>query len=210
MATQKRIRRKKKDLMKMSAWPHPPKPGKKAERGELPSAYPPLPVTASYRKPAHKALAHDLPALYHETYLRVIPRDPYSLFTFWETPVPDAADGAPVIRLYKIESGDGETVVGDYTVAKGVRSRYIPVPHPGRRYRLEYGTARTGRFAMLCSSNEVAVPAGRAQEPRSLTNWLMGRHDAAEALAGYSALFLSAAASPQGTADDMAGLIAGL
>jgi hypothetical protein len=163
------------------------------------------------RPTPYKAIAHDLPALYHETYLRIIPRDPHLLFSFWEIAAgPAGMGGAPLLRLYEKDTGGGEKIIGDYTVEKEARSRYIRVPHPGRRYRLVFGTGTTGRFMPLCSSNEVMAPAGRIHKPLSLTRGNRGRLAAAEALSGFSALSFPAAASPQGAAADMTDLSAGL
>jgi hypothetical protein len=191
--------RQKKDLSKLSAWPHPLQSRTRGPRGKRhsPSGTPPQSVRV-----------HDLPALYHETYLRVIPRDPWRLFSFWEiaegTSVPV---GAPLLRLYETDS---EKIMGDYTVRKGARSQYIEVPEPGRRYRLEYGIAAADRYVPLCSSNEITAPAGRVHEPLTLTIENRDRRAAADVLTGLSARVLTADTSPQGTAADMMALAAGL
>ena len=95
-------------------------------------------------------------------------------------------------------------------MGKGARSQYIGVPEPGRRYRLEYGVAAADGFVPLCSSNGITAPAGRMQEPLTLTKENRGRQPAAEILACLSARVLTAAASPQGAAAGMMALAAGL
>ncbi|MBN2188278.1 MAG: DUF4912 domain-containing protein, partial [Chitinispirillaceae bacterium] len=181
MATERK-RRNKNGLERLSAWPQP---ARAEPVGRL--SGPDQPV----RPTPHKAIAHDLPALYHETYLRIIPRDPFSLFSFWETADDAASDATPFLRLYETDSG---TIVGDYAVGKDVRSKYLRVPHPGSSYRVEYGTGGSGRFVPLCSSNEVTVPTGSI----SLTKVNNERRAATEALTGFTALNFPADTSPQG------------
>jgi hypothetical protein len=178
-----------KNLMKLSAWPHPAR-SKTGTRLSRPDR--------SGRPFPYKAIAHDLPALYHETYIRVIPCDPHRLFSFWETA--RHPEEATRLRLYETDSG---TIMGDYAVETGVRSRYIRVPHPGRRYRVAFGTGAQDRFVPLCSSNEVSTPAGHIRGPLSLTKSHRERRTAEETLAGLSACALPFAASPQGAAAGM-------
>jgi hypothetical protein len=191
MATERK-RRNKNGLERLSAWPHPSqsRPVRRHVRPDRPG-----------RTIPNKAIAHDLPVHYHETYIRVIPRDPHLLFSFWE--IAAGPGVAPHLRLYETDSGDGGTIIGDYAVEQGARSRYIRVPHPGRRYRLVFGTGAAGRFVPLCSSNEVTAPAGHMRHPLSLTKENRVRPAAAEALAGFSACAQPFATSPQGAAADM-------
>jgi hypothetical protein len=186
-----RIRQKKKDLTRLCAWPRPlqARSGGRHHKHERPGPAAP-----------YKAIAHDLPALYHETYLRVIPRDPLRLFSFWEIASPPAPDGTPFLRLYETDTGKGDKIIGDFAVGKNARSQYIRVPCPGRRYRVEYGISASDRFLPLCSSNSVEGPAGQIRKARPLTNSNNRRQAAAEALINYSASMLPAAASPQGKA----------
>jgi hypothetical protein len=176
----------KKDLAQLSAWPRPSRSRPVGRLSEPDPSERPLP---------RKAIAHDLPARYHETYIRLIARDPHLLFSFWETARIPA--GEPRLRLYETDSG---TVVGDHPVERGARSRYIRAPEAGRRYRVEYGTGGRDRFMRLCSSNEVATPAGHMREPPPLTLSTMRNRDAAETLAGLSAEALPYPASPQNAA----------
>ena len=114
----------------------------------------------------------DLPAAYHETYLRILTRDPGHIFAFWEF-APEAfataaaaagKDGegfSGMLRLFMADSApsDRGCKVADFPLEEGEGSRYIPVPAQGRSYRLESGFAtRSGRFVSLCSSNEVLTP----------------------------------------------------
>lgn len=184
---------KKNELSRLSAWPPTTKSSVKARQKKRPlsseSASPS--VTQYFQTPPPLSKAVELPALYNETYLRVIPRDPDVLFAFWETS--GGPDGTPFLRLYETEWGNSEKFIGYYAVEKGTCSRYIRVPAPGRRYRLEFGVGSPGRFKPMFSSCEVAVPAGCMREPQPLTK-------EAEILAGFSAGTLSAASSPHGTA----------
>jgi hypothetical protein len=194
--------RKKNDLLRLSAWPRSLKVKTVLRRGK------PAPSTSGTR-PHHSsspnALAYNLPSLYHETYLRIIPRDPWRLFSFWEIAAPPAAGEAPRLRLYETDNRNREKLVGNFTVEKNSGSRYISVPNPGRHYRLEYGVVSRDRYTAVCHSNDVAAPAGRIQDPRQKP-----RHTAAETLIGFSAQALQSAASPQYAATDMTALTASL
>jgi hypothetical protein len=199
MATQRK-QRTKNDLSRLSAWPHPVQSRTGARHSkpaaEIRSRSEPEPV----RTPLHKAIAYDLPALYHETYLRVIPLDPWRLFSFWVV-TPNTSETIektcpPLLRLYET---DGKTVT-DYTVEKGTHSQYIRVPEPGLRYRLEYGISLSGRFVPLCASNEVAVPAAGVRELK--VNMKKGGQADTEALIGFSARSLTVAAAPDDSAAD--------
>jgi hypothetical protein len=54
---------------------------------------------------------------------------------------------------------DRRLEVADFLLEEGEDSRYIPVPQPGRPYRLECGIAtRSGVFIAICASNEVRTP----------------------------------------------------
>jgi len=210
MATERR-RRENNDLSRLSAWPHPlkssagarhSKPAGRAIRRSAPKTIPrsePQP----YQTPLRNAIAHELPALYHETYLRVLPRDPWRLFSFWEISADTfktiekkypASTYSPLLRLY----GTDEKPMGDYIVEKGTHSQYIRVPESGRRYRLEYGIASPDRFIPLCSSNEVSVPPAQVRETK-------GKKDGrarTEALIDFSARSLMVAAAPHGSVAD--------
>ena len=205
MATERR-RRENNDLSRLSAWPHPLKSNtgarhsKRAGRAIRRSAPETIPRSEPqpYQTPLRNAIAHDLPALYNETYLRVLPLDPWRLFSFWEV-TPDTSEALeksnpPLLRLY----GTDEKPMGDYAVGKGTHSQYIRVPEPGRRYRLEYGIASPDRFIPLCSSNEVSVPPARVRETKGKKD---GRADT-EALIGFSARSLTVAAAPDGSIAD--------
>ena len=119
--------------------------------------------------------------MYNETYLRVMPRDPYHLFTFWEISpdkferakktVPDFSETTTrqLLRLYEVTAqGAGrrhDRPLDDIAVEEGKYSRYIRVPQPGCSYRIDYGlAASSGAFVPLCHSREVAMPAARVHE----------------------------------------------
>jgi hypothetical protein len=201
----KRKRRQKQDLSGLSAWPHPLQSRTGGPHGKCHQKIKPPPRSVT---PPQSVRVLGLPALYNETYLRIIPRDPWRLFSFWEIAEGSSVPGgAPILRLYDTDS---EKITADYAVEKGARSQYISVPEPGRHYRLEYGIVSQDRFFPLCSSNKITAPAGRVQEPLNLTNKNKDRQAAADVLIGFSAQVLTADASPQGAAADMMALAAGL
>ncbi|MGA2506001.1 MAG: DUF4912 domain-containing protein [Chitinispirillaceae bacterium] len=192
MAT-KRKQRKKNDLSRLSDWPHQVKKNRRISETRHVSINEPHPVRASPLSP----VAHELPALYHETYLRVLPQDPYRLFSFWEVAAATAGTASPLLRLYETDSNAQGKKIGDILVEKGARSQYIRVPRPGHRYRLEYGSAPSGRFVPLCSSNEVAVPAARILGLEENVKGQM-RLDA-EKLTDFSVRAMTVAAAPGNT-----------
>jgi hypothetical protein len=119
-----------------------------------------------------------LQAAYDDTYLRVLIRNPGELFVFWECS-PDAIRAAvkaadregsgfqPVLRLFMMDSTSPcPQEVLDILIQEGEDSRYVPVPQPGRRYRIEYGFATlSGGFIPLCSSSEIRTPEATIHEP---------------------------------------------
>jgi hypothetical protein len=177
----KRKQRTKNDLSRLSAWPHQVKKKQRVSGVRLASRNEPQPGRTPFRGP----IGHELPALYHETYLRILPRDPYGFFSFWEI-APDslkaiaekipagAATASPLLRLYERDGSAHEKTIGDIPVEKEIRSGYFRVPEPGRRYRLEYGFASPDGFIPLCSSNEIAVPAARGPKVRDSNEGLTG------------------------------------
>ena len=194
--------------------PHPVKsvsPPLRPDTGKLSAAAKPL---LHHEPPPvpRRPVRHELPAMYNETYLRVLPRDPYSLFTYWEIPgdtvsktVPEntEASSPALLRLYEVAARGGrkprEKPVSDIPVGKQIFSQYIRVPEPGHRYRLEYGTASSGRFVALCSSNEVAVPAAQVQKPSGKKR---AQADTKK-LVDFSARSLAIAAPPSDFTADM-------
>jgi hypothetical protein len=174
------------------------------------------------RTPLYRSGAHEMPSLYHETYLRVLPRDPSLVFSYWEiagdtlerikNSFPGSTENAspPLLRLYEISAGSGrkqgEKAVGDIAIGKGTFSQYIRVPEPGHRYRIEYGiTTQNGTFVPFCSSNPVDVPAARIHTAVAGT---MFKADTGK-LIEFSARSSVPAARPQNEiTSDMTGLFA--
>jgi hypothetical protein len=128
--------------------------------------------------------ARDIPSLYNETYLRMIPRGPHHIFSFWEIggaeleKVKGISEGhagepavQPVLRLYAVKSKSGKKSgpagahrIGDIAVPPGIQSHYIRVPESGLTYRIDLGVrTSSGRFITLCQSNEAATPRARVQ-----------------------------------------------
>jgi hypothetical protein len=118
--------------------------------------------------------------MYHETYVRMIPRGPHHVFSFWEMG-PDVLEkvkghhgggetaAQPVLRLYSIgpDKGKKPRRIGDIALSAGVQSHYVRVPESGRAYRLELGVmTQSGRFVPVCRSNETVTPRARVQKAR--------------------------------------------
>jgi hypothetical protein len=149
------------------------------------SVAPPPPVLSRHTgAPPHRPFTSEIPSLYHETYLRTIPRGPHHIFSFWElgpealqkageaSPgLTDNAAAQPVLRLYSIDPGGKRDpsvrCVGDIPLAPETRSLYIRVPESGRTYRLDIGVmTSSGRYLTLCQSNDAATPRARVQDVR--------------------------------------------
>jgi hypothetical protein len=163
----------------------------------------PYPAPVPPRRPVRYAL----PAMYNETYLRVLPRDPYRVFSFWEITGETHKDTASpaILRLYEVSGRSGgrkqqEKPVGDIVVSDKIHSQYICVPEPGLRYRLEYGSASSGRFVPLCSSNEVTMPAARIHASRGGRK---GVRAETKKLIDFSARSIAVAAAPGDSMADM-------
>jgi hypothetical protein len=126
--------------------------------------------------------SREIPLMYNESYVRVMPRDPGHIFAFWErggapgskAAEPASADPAPkqyrqVLRVYEVvRSRRGEQAarfVGDIPLEKKVYSQYIRIPQSGGTYRVEIGECDlSGRFTAWVASNDVAMPDARIHE----------------------------------------------
>jgi hypothetical protein len=143
------------------------------------------PHTHSFHSVPHKAgaphlpFSREIPTMYNETYIRIMPQNAQHLFSFWEMAP------ATIKRLQKTNQGYSKSSVqmlrvcevrhagmpreehrpaGDFPLETGVGSRYIPVPAPGRIYCVELGfRSPSGEFISVCSSSPVAFPSGRIQ-----------------------------------------------
>jgi hypothetical protein len=156
----------------------------KINRTSLPVVHKPVPLAAPSRHvwaPPQLPFARDIPSLYNETYLRMIPRGPHYIFSFWEIGgadlekvqrTGDAGEGQgspqPVLRLYTVGRKPGKKAgqevrrIGDIHVPPGAHSHYVRVPESGLTYRMDLGIVTSaGTFVPVCRSNETATPCGR-------------------------------------------------
>ncbi|MBN2037806.1 MAG: DUF4912 domain-containing protein [Chitinispirillaceae bacterium] len=120
--------------------------------------------------------SRDIPSMYNETYLRVIPRDESHLFSFWEI-APDAYDKArkkqpgvslktstSVMRVYEVrESRDARStsvLAEEITLDESEQSRYVPTPEHGGTWCVGIGLkSPSGTYVEFCRSQEVSLPA---------------------------------------------------
>lgn len=169
--------------VKKNKQPGPSAPaGNDIKKPPSPAAQKQAPLRAPSRHawaPPQLPFARDIPSLYHETYVRMIPRGPHHVFSFWEIggddirKVKDHPSGPaeqPVLRLYAInhkggkKAGAGMTTqrIGNIAVPPGIRSHYVRVPESGLTYRMDLGIMTpSGRFISVCQSNEAATPRAR-------------------------------------------------
>jgi hypothetical protein len=129
----------------------------------------------------HPPFSREIPFLYNETYLRVMPRDEGRVFSFWEM-APEAirkvkkehtdfskGSSTGLLRIYEVRQSRhgraGRVFVDDVPVRKGVHSQYLSIPHGGRTYRVELGVRlKSGKFVAVCGSDEVRMPDARLHD----------------------------------------------
>jgi hypothetical protein len=111
----------------------------------------------------------DLPSAYEDDCLRALPRDPHTLFVWWDfhpRTRESAAAGleAPrsVLRVY-----EGESLAREVEMVLEARSFYLNGLTPGRQYRVEaHWVGADGRSKQIGpASDAVALPHG-GEEPR--------------------------------------------
>lgn len=119
--------------------------------------------------------------------LRLLARDPYTLFAQWDLAESElnrargrAADGMIVLRVHR-RSVEGPVVV-EIPVLGGERHEFIPVPHAAMPYACQLGyRSAEGRqwFSLAQSETVVTAPDPQAYRPCS-TPLKMGRWSALE------------------------------
>jgi hypothetical protein len=115
----------------------------------------------------------DLPVTYGVDRVVLIPRDPWSLFAFWDITsatrgtaleaLAGEADAArPVLRIHDVPSADAKGTAGlsvDVEVTRGTASCYVSVGRPGVSYCAEIGLRTPdGRFRPLSRSGVATTP----------------------------------------------------
>jgi hypothetical protein len=129
---------------------------------------------------AHLPFSREVPAMYNETYIRIMPQNARQFFSLWEmTPAAIkkikktnpgySKSPAPMLRVYEVRRAgtpqEERRPFSDFPIEKGVGSRYISVPEPGRAYRGELGfMTPSGEFVPVCSSSTVTLPPDRIQK----------------------------------------------
>jgi hypothetical protein len=160
--------------------------------------------------------AREIPTMYHETYIRIMPQNARHLFSFWEmapaaikkikkTNPEYSQSSASMLRVFEVlQAGtprEEHRPAGDFPLEKGVGSRYISVPEPGRTYRAELGfRSPSGEFVSICGSRAVTFPPGRIQKGEAAPG---GTTDTEallrQSLRGTSLRAFDAGASPGGS-----------
>lgn len=129
-----------------------------------PEPPPPPPTGKSLLPPSH--VAPELPTEYGRTMISAMVRDPERLFVYWEVSPEErrrlgldapGRENPLRIRLRDLSDlADGH----EFEVTDPVSSRYVEVPHAGRRYLLELGLVGGQKaFRVIASSGPVDVPA---------------------------------------------------
>ena len=142
-----------------------------------PPSYPEIPHKAAI---THLPFPREIPAMYNETYIRIMPQNARHFFSLWEM-APSAIkkirktnpkyskSPAPMLRVYEVRRAgtpqEERRPFSDFPIEEGVGSRYVSVPEPGRAYQGELGfMTPSGEFVPVCSSGTATLPPGRIQK----------------------------------------------
>jgi hypothetical protein len=128
----------------------------------------------------HTPFSREIPTMYNETYIRVMPRDARHLFLHWElspaaiknaakAALGDSRSPAPHVRVYEVRHAgtaqEERRPAGDFPLEQLGGSRYISMSAPGQTCLAELGfMAQSGEFVSVCSSDTVSCPPGRIQK----------------------------------------------
>ncbi len=115
-----------------------------------------------------------LPESYGENRLRLLAKDPHTLYAFWDVDAGERRDlraelgerGAALSRLTLRVGGEGQAPAVTVMVPEGARSYYLPAEPWRSAFRAELGfTLPSGEFRLLASSNVISLPpAGPSSE----------------------------------------------
>lgn len=93
---------------------------------------------------------------FNKTFVRLLNRDPYYLFAYWEVREREFYENTPVLRLFHID----KDIIQDIEINYDTRKWYLKV-EPGNRYKVEIGYIKDGIFFPLASSGIVMTPLDR-------------------------------------------------
>jgi hypothetical protein len=151
-----------------------------------------------------------IPETYNETYIRVIPRDPQSVYVYWEIAPhhSDASSGsiqkaARILRLTEIQGDSPEEDLSgppsaiDIPIDNKADNWYIRLPEAGRAYTVEFGQlSPTGAFIPLTESQPVRIPRQEVTDAVD-ENWTSMRTDELISVSAGRVSDLLAGAVPQ-------------
>jgi hypothetical protein len=117
-----------------------------------------------------------LPETYGDNCLVIMPRDPRTLFVYWDIQPSrfeplrkEWGEGlnqsVTVLRVFDMTdhpvNGGVSAPFFDVEIDTNVQKWYVSVPHPGRNYKVEFGLRLTNNtFISILTSNMVIVPNG--------------------------------------------------
>ncbi|PIU18502.1 MAG: hypothetical protein COT16_01950 [Elusimicrobia bacterium CG08_land_8_20_14_0_20_44_26] len=114
-----------------------------------------------------------LPSSYDEETLVIMPKDPLSIFAYWE--IKQEIQGQLILRVYERAHGKDKYYF-DTGIHGKINNWYIKIPHPGSEYRAELGYIKDGVFVKLLSSNVITAPrAGISDEVDE--EWMIVKED---------------------------------
>lgn len=117
-----------------------------------------------------------IPAKYNGETLVIMPRDPSSIFAYWE--ISRKIFGPLVLRVYELEKS-ADKYYFDIDVDGLINNWYVKVPHPGRKYRSEMGYMTNGFFTRILSSNIIDIPRASVSDEAD-ENWMVVKEDLRE------------------------------
>jgi len=119
-----------------------------------------------------------LPEKYRWMKVVLLPRDPSTVFAYWDIDEKFLRDFL-VLRVYEVEE-KGKSLTDKYHFDVRIKdnpgSWYISIPHPGARYRAELGVVEFGRFYPIAKSNIILVPRNTISDEVD-EEWMVVKED---------------------------------
>ncbi|MFW5999236.1 MAG: DUF4912 domain-containing protein [Halanaerobiaceae bacterium] len=97
-----------------------------------------------------------LPFRYDKTLIRLVSRDPSTLYAYWEVNQDIYYHSKPLLRIFCEEKRSYFDIEINYNTIDW----YINGVEPGKTYRASIGYIRNGKFHELASSRTVSTPPG--------------------------------------------------
>ena len=111
-------------------------------------------------KEMQKEKEKELNYRYNKTVIRLVTRDPNTIYAYWEVNQDIYYHNKPVLRIFC----ENDRTYFDLDINYNTVDWYINNLEPKRRYRAAIGYMREGKFHPLAFSRTVETPAGRPSD----------------------------------------------